>query len=322
MADASCGARGKIGISKRFSVFASMRLFLVDSSIFVFRAWFGPEPGRTGLAGEPNQAFVGFSDFVYRLLREQAPSRVVFAFDESLAESARKQIYPDYKANRSPAPAELKRQFGWCREWLDALGLSHVGSSRWEADDLIGSLANYHRRDELPVAILTADKDLAQLIRPGDLWWSYLDNRILDYRAITKKFGVPPEQIAEQLALSGDKVDNIPGVPDVGMKTASRLLKKFGSIENLLQRLEEVGAMKFRYALRVQQSLIEHRALLETSLALTRIECAIEDMRGVEIERGVADVARIEAIMHAQGFDAPRRQRWLDLLDQPVNRVG
>ena len=130
-----------------------MRLFLVDSSIFVFRAWFGPDPGRASASGEPNQAFVGFSDFVYRLLSEQAPSRVVFAFDESLAKSARKQIYPEYKANRAPAPAELKRQFGWCREWLAALGIACVSSSDWEADDLIGSLARFHRRPELPLAI-------------------------------------------------------------------------------------------------------------------------------------------------------------------------
>ena len=88
-----------------------MRLFLVDSSIFVFRAWYGPQPERVNLQRQPNQAFIGFSDFVYRLLSEQAPSRIVFAFDESLAQSARKTIYPEYKSNRSPAPEELKRQF-------------------------------------------------------------------------------------------------------------------------------------------------------------------------------------------------------------------
>jgi DNA polymerase I len=290
-----------------------MHLYLVDSSIFVFRAWFGPS--RVNPVGEPNQAFVGFSDFVYRLLSEQAPSRIVFAFDESLAHSARKEIFPEYKANRSPAPAELKRQFGWCRQWLDALGLSNVSSNRWEADDLIGSLAHYQRRQDLPVAFLTADKDLAQLVEEGDLWWSYLDNRILDYRAIVKKFGVRPEQIAAQLALAGDKVDNIPGVPEVGMKTAARLLKKYDSLENLCRHLDEVGTMKFRYAARVQQSLIEHRAQLDTSLALTRIECGIEDMRQVDGRRRPADVERIDAMMNEQGFDAPGRQRWLDLLD-------
>ena len=297
-----------------------MHLYLVDSSIFVFRAWFGPP--RVNPAGEPNQAFVGFSDFVYRLLSEQAPSRIVFAFDESLAQSARKEIFPEYKANRSPAPDELKRQFGWCREWLYALGLSNVSSRRWEADDLIGSLAHFHRREDLPVAFLTADKDLAQLVEAGDLWWSYLDNRILDYRAIVKKFGVRPDQIAAQLALAGDKVDNIPGVPEVGMKTAARLLKKYDSLEQLCRHLDEVGSMKFRYAARVQQSLIEHRSLLDTSLALTRIECEIEDMRRIDTARGCADAGRIVALMNQQGFDASRRQRWLDLLAPPETQAG
>lgn len=297
-----------------------MHLYLVDSSIFVFRAWYGP--AQVNPAGEPNQAFVGFCDFVYRLLREQAPSRIVFAFDESLAQSARKDTYPEYKANRSPAPAELKRQFAWCREWLDALGLSNVSSKRWEADDLIGSLARYHRRDDLPVAFLTADKDLAQLVEEGDIWWSYLDNRILDYRAIVKKFGVRPDQIAEQLALTGDKVDNIPGVPEVGMKTAARLLKKYESIESLCRNLDRIGSMKFRYAARVQQALIEHRSQLSTSLALTRIECGIEEMREVDTRRGVVDVAYLEDMMGAQDFDGPRRERWLDLLSEPATLAG
>lgn len=297
-----------------------MYLYLVDSSIFVFRAWFGRP--RENPAGEPNQAFCGFSDFTYRLLTEQAPSQIVFAFDESLAQSARKEIYPDYKANRAPAPDELKRQFAWCRDWLDALGLSHVSSKRWEADDLIGSLARFHRRSDLPVAFLTGDKDLTQLVEEGDRWWSYLDNRILDYRGVEKKFGVRPDQIAEQLALAGDKVDNIPGVPEIGMKTAARLLKKFDSLENLLCHLDQVSAMKFRYAARVQQSLSDHRALAELSLRLTRIECAIEDMREVTTTRNAADLGRIESMLLAQGFEAAHCQRWLDLLTESGSQMA
>ena len=299
-----------------------MRLFLVDSSIFVFRAWYGPEPDRVNLENQPNQAFVGFSDFVYRLLTEQAPSRIVFAFDESLAQSARKTIYPDYKANRSPAPEELKRQFGWCRQWLEALGISCVSSDRWEADDLIGSLAVYHRRPELPLAILTADKDLAQLIADGDWWWSYLDDKKLDYRAICKKFGVRPEQIAAQLALTGDKVDNIPGIPEIGPKTAARLLKKYDTLANLRRHLHEVGEMKFRYAARVQQSLIEHEKQLDVSIELTSINCSIDEMRRVRIDRGEIDHAKLERMMREQAFDTARRRRWLSFVDTPPARIG
>ena len=295
-----------------------MRLYLIDSSIFIYRAWYGPEKDRLNQRQEPNQAFVGFSDFVYRLLTEQAPQQLVFAFDESRSKSTRKEIYPEYKANRSPAPEALRRQFAWCRRWLELLGIACVSSKHWEADDLIGSLAHYHGSEQLPVTILTADKDLAQLIGEQDIWWAYLDDRKLDYRAICKKFGVRPDQIADQLALAGDKVDNIPGIPEVGQKTASRLLKKYQSIENLRQHLHEVGDMKFRYAANVQRSLIANESLLDVSQRLTRINCEIDEMRQVDISRHPADAAPLEQMMLEQGFDNARQSRWLTYLGAQV----
>ena len=295
-----------------------MRLFLVDSSIFIFRAWYGPERDRVNLRQQPNQAFVGFSDFVYRLLTEQAPQRMVFAFDESRSKSARKAIFPEYKANRSPTPEALRRQFAWCRRWLELLGVSCVSCKHWEADDLIGSLAHYHGSAHLPVTILTADKDLAQLIGEPDIWWSYLDDKKLDYRAICKKFGVRPDQIADQLALTGDKVDNIPGIPEIGQKTASQLLKKYESIENLRCHLNDIGAMKFRYAARVQRSLIEHEALLDVSLALTRINREITTMQQVDLTRHHADTDQLARMMSEQGFDRARTSRWMSYLEAPV----
>jgi DNA polymerase-1 len=296
-----------------------MHLFLVDSSIFIYRAWYGPDRDRVNQAQQPNQAFVGFSDFVYRLLTEQAPRRLVFAFDDSRSSSARKTIYGEYKANRSATPEALKRQFGWCRQWVECLGISCVSSTLWEADDLIGSLRHYHASEETPVAILTADKDLAQLIGEQDLWWSYLDDVRLDYRGICRKFGVRPDQIAEQLALSGDKVDNIPGVPEIGVKTAARLLKKYDTLDNLLLHLDEVSKMKFRYAAAVQRSLIEHQELLEISRQLTRINCEIEEMQQVDIVRQPIQVDALQSMMLAQNFEASRLKRWNTFLDGPLS---
>jgi 5'-3' exonuclease len=296
-----------------------VHLFLVDSSIFVYRAWFGPERDRVNLEQQPNQAFTGFTDFVYRLLTEQAPRHLVFAFDESRSSSARKSIYADYKANRNPTPQDLKRQFAWCREWIESLGISGVSSSQWEADDLIGSLRHYHASAQLPAAILTADKDLAQLIGENDLWWSYLDNVRLDYRAVCRKFGVRPEQIAEQLALAGDKADNIPGIPEIGLRTAARLLKKYDTLENLRHNLDEVGKMKFRYAASVQRSLIEHQSMLDIGLQLTRINCEIAEMRQVEITRRTAQTDEIERMMREQAFEAPRLERWRSYLAGPLS---
>ncbi|TDJ26187.1 MAG: flap endonuclease [Gammaproteobacteria bacterium] len=292
-----------------------MRLYLVDSSIFIFKAWYARVPEQVNIRQQSNQAFIGFSDFVYRLLTEQAPSKLVFAFDESLKQSQRKSLYPQYKANRSPAPVELKRQFGWCQQWVDLLGIATVSSDRWEADDLIGTLATLHRSSELPIVILTADKDLAQLIHPGDLWWPFFTDRKLDYKAVEKKYGVRPGQIADQLALAGDKVDNIPGIPHIGVKTAANLLRKFGTLENLRRNLTEVGGMKFRYAGRVQQSLIEHESILDISSRLTRINCEVEAMRDIDTGRKAPDKIQLEAMMDDQAMDPLRRQKWQSYLD-------
>ena len=292
-----------------------MRLYLVDSSIFIFKAWYARVPEQVNIRQQPNQAFIGFSDFVFRLLTEQAPSKLVFAFDQSLKQSQRKSLYPQYKANRSPTPVELKRQFRWCQQWVDLLGIATVSSDRWEADDLIGTLATLHRSSELPIVILTADKDLVQLIHPGDLWWTFFADRKLDYKAVEKKYGVRPGQIADQLALAGDKVDNIPGIPHVGVKTAANLLRKFGTLENLRRNLTEVGGMKFRYAGRVQQSLIEHESILDISSRLTRINCEVEAMRDIDTGRKAPDKIQLQAMMDDQTMDPLRRQKWQSYLD-------
>ncbi|MCP4490237.1 MAG: 5'-3' exonuclease [Gammaproteobacteria bacterium] len=291
-----------------------MKLHLVDSSIFVFKAWFAQKKAQNNLHGEPNHAFIGFSDFTYRLLTEVAPSKLVFAFDESLKQSSRKQIYPAYKANRSPAPLELKRQFGWCQQWVEYLGFSKAASQYWEADDLIGTLATLHRSAALPIVILTADKDLTQLIHEGDLWWSFYDDKKLDYRGIRKKFGVYPAQIADQLALMGDKVDNIPGIPCVGQKTAANLLRKFGSLQILRQNLGEVAKMKFRYATQVQQALTEHEAILDVSSRLTQINCAVPGVDKLSINRGAIQLEKLRYMMEMQAMDEPRRHKWESLL--------
>jgi len=287
-----------------------MRLYLVDSSIFIFKAWFTSGSEQLNLERQPNQAFIGFSDFVYRLLTERAPEKLVFAFDESLKQSQRKSLYPEYKANRNPAPVELKRQFGWCRKWVELLGITGVSSDSWEADDLIGTLASLHRSVEMSIVFLTADKDLTQLVHEGDLWWTFYGDRKLDYRGVIKKFGVRPEQIAEQLALAGDKVDNIPGIPHVGVKTAANLLRKFETLENLRQNLCAVGQMKFRYAGRVQQSLIEHESILDISSQLTRINCDVKAMNDVVINRLPPNIKQLTQMMEDQAMDSARRQKW------------
>lgn len=289
-------------------------LFLVDSSIFVFKAWFAlPDTMQTG-DGHVNNAFIGFSDFVYQLLSREKPKQIVFCFDESLKSSHRNEIYPEYKANRETAPPELKRQFQWCRQWVRALGISEVASDRYEADDLIGSLARLHRSPSCRIVILTADKDLAQLIREGDVWWSWHAAQQLNYKALIRKFGVKPEQIADQLALAGDKVDNIPGIPGIGMAIAARLLTRFKTLENLRQNIDQVETMKFRGASRIMGLLREHEAVLDISSQLTPIECGVEVMYEVDIDRGKIDRETIGSMIEQHKMGQSRKDKWAVLL--------
>ncbi len=290
-------------------------LYLVDSSIYVFKAWFSLPDSLTNKQGQPNNAWLGFTDFVYQLLQQEKPQQIVFAFDESLQHSERNAIYPDYKANRAPAPDELKRQFQWCRQWVEALGITQVASNRYEADDLVGTLATLHRNEQTRIVILTADKDLAQLITEKDIWWSYAAGQQLGYRAIQKKFGVRPDQIADQLAIAGDKVDNIPGIPGIGMTIAGRLLTKFGNVQNLRQNLDEVKTMKFRGAERIMNLLKEHESVLDISAQLTPINCQVESMSGVDVNRGKADVDKLKALMAQQGLGQARVQKWLHWIE-------
>jgi 5'-3' exonuclease len=288
---------------------AGTRLYLVDASIYVFRAWFTLPATLTDAEGEPVPAVYGFSDFACRLMEQTRPEAIAFAFDESLTTSFRNDIYPDYKANRETAPEELKRQFVACRELLSVLGLAELGSDRYEADDLIGTLAARHRSVG-PVTVVSGDKDLTQVVGPQDEWWDFARDRRLDARGIEEHFGVRPEQIPDQLANSGDKVDNIPGVPGIGAATAAKLLGRFGDIECLLEDLEAVGALKMRGAARLQGLLQDHAETVRLSRRLTGVHTEADLPPRLALQPTPPDWDRAERLFDRLGFGRPRRERW------------
>ena len=291
-----------------------MPLFLVDSSIFIYTAWFSAKYEMLNADQQPNQAFIGFTDFVYRLLIESAPQKLVFTFDHGGKKSQRKMIYSKYKANRNSTPVNLERQFAWCQKWVQQLGISKVSNPEWEADDLIGTLAQLHRSRELPIVILSNDKDLTQLVHKGDIFWEFFNNKKLDYNAIKKKFKVKPKQIADQLALTGDKVDNIPGIPLIGRKTAANLLRKYGDLKTLRANLHNIDKMKFRYATQIQRSLIDNESILDISSALTKINCEIKSMQDVSILRRPANAEKLKELMGFHQMNSARCNKWQDYL--------
>ncbi|MGH8035379.1 MAG: 5'-3' exonuclease, partial [Lysobacterales bacterium] len=154
-------------------------VYLIDASVYIFRAWFSMPEGFTTAKGEPTNAAYGFCGFLCSLLEQTSTHHVAVAFDESLTTSYRNEIYPAYKANREPAPEDLKRQFKWARSIAESLGLSCFSDPCYEADDLIGTLAVYWRARGHPICLVSSDKDLAQLVREDDQWWDFSRNQKL-----------------------------------------------------------------------------------------------------------------------------------------------
>jgi 5'-3' exonuclease len=287
-------------------------VYLVDASVYIFRAWFSMPDDFVNAAGEPTNAVYGFSGFLCNLLEQTASEHVAVAFDVSLSTSFRNEIYPEYKANRDPAPEELKRQFGWARSVAEAMGLQCYADPRYEADDVIGTLAEYWRGRGHPVCVVTADKDLAQLVGENDHWWDFSRNRKLNSRQLTEKFGVMPEQMADYLALTGDAVDNIPGVPGVGPKTASALLKHFGDLDSIFERIDEVPSMKIRGAKSIYQKLSDNRNAAELARSLTVIDTAVESaLAEPDLIRSETDTAALNRLFDELAFGGMLRQRCL-----------
>jgi len=247
------------------------RVYLIDASIYIFRAFYSVPDTLYNNDGQPINALHGFAGFLAEFLAEARPEHLAVVFDESLTTSFRNAIYPDYKANREPPPEELKRQFAYCRTLVQSLGLADFSSPVFEADDLIGTLAARMREQGYAVVILSADKDLAQLIEPADMLWDYARKRRHGYKDIPDWLGVEAWQVADWLALTGDSVDNIPGVPGIGAKTAAALLGEFETLENIYQQIEVVADVEMRGAARVQRLLQQHREAAMLARQLTGI---------------------------------------------------
>ena len=291
---------------------------LVDASVYVFRAWYSMPDEFTDRAGRPTNAVYGFARFLCELLEETRASHIAVAFDESLTTSFRNDIYPDYKANREPAPPELERQFGWSKDIAAAMGLPVYAHDRYEADDLIATLATCWRRRGHPLHIISSDKDLAQLVAEADTWWDFARRRRLGREELSVHFGVGPEQIADFLALTGDSVDNIPGVPGVGRKTASALLAHFGSLEAVFDRLDEIPHLSFRGAKTLPARLREHRAAAELARQLTGLRCDIETVvDDPAVERAAGDPEALESLLDDLGFGPMLRRRLVRLAAGP-----
>jgi DNA polymerase I len=287
-------------------------VYFIDASFFVFRAYHSMPPDMVDADGNATHALYGFARFLSDIMENVRPERIGVAFDITLRgeTSFRNGIYPAYKANRESPPADLERQFALCREFCRHMGVAEFASSHYEADDIIGTLAARSRAAGLRNVLVTRDKDLSQLIRDGDVFWDYSGNARYHYHDIGPKFGAVPELIADFLALTGDSVDNIPGVPGVGKKTAALLFNAFGSLDELYENLHRLPELKLRGGAGVAAKLLAHKEAAYLARRLTGIVCDIPlDASLDDLKPRVQDSGKLNCFFDTHGFGNILRQQ-------------
>lgn len=219
-------------------------LYLIDGSGFIFRAYHALPP-LTRPDGTPVGAVMGFCNMLVKLLDAHGDDHIAVIFDAA-RKNFRNDIYPDYKAHRPPAPEDLIPQFPLMREAAEAFGLPIAEIEGFEADDLIATYARLAVEQGKNVVIVSSDKDLMQLVRPGVRLMDPMKQVMIDEAGVFEKFGVTPDKVVDVQALAGDSVDNVPGVPGIGIKTAAELITTYGSLENLLQQTASIKQPKRR----------------------------------------------------------------------------
>ena len=276
------------------------RLYLIDGSGYIFRA-FHALPPMTRPDGTPVNAVYGFSAMLMKLLddlRDHAAEELIAVVFDAKRATFRNEIYPEYKAHRPPAPEELVPQFAIIRDAVRAFNVPCIEREGFEADDLIATYARLGREQGVEeVVVISADKDLMQLVRPGVRMRDPMKNKDIGPDEVKERFGVPPEKVTDVQALAGDSSDNIPGVPGIGVKTAAELILQYGDLENLLAHAGEIKQPKRR------ENLLAHA---ETARMCKKL-VTLHD--GAPIDVPLQDLAwkapepdKLQAFIAAQGF--------------------
>ncbi|MFZ2404696.1 MAG: DNA polymerase I [Methylobacter sp.] len=278
------------------------RLILVDGSSFLFRAYHAIPP-LTNANGEPTNAVYGVSNMLRKLIADYHSDHITVVFDAS-GKTFRNELYDQYKAHRPPMPDDLRVQIEPLHNLIRAMGLPLIIESGVEADDVLGALAQHAEQQGYDVIISTGDKDMAQLVTEHIILENTMSNTRMDIQGVIDKFGVRPEQIIDYLALIGDTVDNIPGVPKVGPKTAAKWLEQYQTLENLIAHANEIGG-------KIGENLRASLEQLPLSKQLTTIKCDLDLPYGIEdLKQQPMDKAELRNLLAELGFSS-----WLKSLD-------
>ncbi|PKF77383.1 DNA polymerase I [Vibrio sp. vnigr-6D03] len=252
-------------------------LILIDGSSYLYRA-FHAYPGTMSNGDIPTNAVYGVVNMLRSMMRQFSSERIAVIFDAK-GKTFRDDMYPEYKANRPPMPDDLRCQIEPLHNVIKAMGLPLICVPGVEADDVIGTLAAQASKAGMPVLISTGDKDMAQLVDENVTLINTMTNVVMDREGVVDKFGIPPELIIDYLALMGDKVDNIPGVPGVGDKTATALLQGIGGLSKLYENLDDIAPLGFRGSKTMAKKLTDNKenAYLSYELATIKLDVELEE---------------------------------------------
>jgi DNA polymerase-1 len=269
-------------------------LVLVDGSSYLYRA-FHAMPALTNSRGEPTGAIYGVANMLRRLLNDYDPAHVAVVFDAK-GKTFRDELYPEYKAHRPPMPEELRRQIEPIHAIVRAMGLPLLCVDGVEADDVIGTLAKQAEEQGMKVLVSTGDKDMAQLVNEHVTLVNTMTETVMDPAGVVEKFGIPPERIVDYLALIGDSVDNVPGVPKVGPKTAVKWLEQYGSLDEIIKHADEIKG-------KVGEYLRESLGQLPLSHELVTIKCDVAmDLKPLQLERQPPDTGKLRELYAEMEF--------------------
>jgi DNA polymerase-1 len=281
-------------------------IVLVDGSSYLFRAYHAM-PDLTNTSGQATGAIYGVINMVKRLKRDYKDHHIIMIFD-SKGKTTRHDYFPAYKANRPPMPEDLASQIPYIHKFIEHLGLPIIKQVGIEADDIIGTLAKHYAEQGEQVVISTGDKDMAQLVNDKVSLVNTMTETSMDIEGVKEKFGVRPEQIIDYLALMGDKVDNIPGIPKVGPKTAAKWLNAYGTLENLCEHADEIKG-------KIGETLREHIEQLPMSKRLVTIDCDLDlDLKPEDLLNTPDNTEALRAMYKELSFN-----RWLKALGDNDN---
>jgi len=273
------------------------RLILIDGSAYIFRAYYGLPPMKRS-DGTPINAVFGFTNMLVKLIEDYRDEKMVVVFDAA-RENFRNKIFKDYKANRGETPEDLIPQFEIIRECVDAFQIPQIELNGFEADDIIATYCKLAVKQKIESIVVSSDKDLMQLVNNNISMLDPMKNKKIGVNEVIEKFGVEPEKVIQIQALTGDKVDNIPGAPGIGPKTALQLIQEFGDVNNLINEASKISQEKRRKA------ILDHKEDILISLELVKLKNDIDlplTINNIHTYSSIKNNQNLSIFLSNQGF--------------------